>query len=264
MKTALKTLCLCGFLLIGFASLSHAEVIFSDDFEDGVIDPALWITGGVRTSYLPGPAGSWQGSHTETAGSLQTRVWGPASGGTYGYYAWVRTTYDFNDGQSYEINFTWEPLTDNWVDYQFIQITDGYAPENEHYHYFAYTSPPETTNLLSYEESGGPIYCWPTAKIQELNGLGMTQLSMSISITPDGTERLYDSPDLTGNLLWERSLNPTVEWYLRFMISDATSSGFGAGDSGFNLYDIEVTPEPTTLGLLLLGGLVLMRRPKRR
>jgi hypothetical protein len=259
MKKLYLILCLYALMLFNVESVS--AVIFSDDFEDGGINSTLWVVGGVRTSYLSQPAGNWQASHTETGGSLQTKVWGPASGATYGYYAWVRTTYNFNDGQSYKINFTWEPLTDNWADYQFIQITDGYAPEDKLYHYFAFDSPPETTNLLWYEQGGTPIDCWPTAKIQELNGQGITQLSMSISITPDGTARLYDSPDLTGNLLWERILNPSVEWYLRFMISDATSAGFGAGDSGFNLYDIEaeVIPEPATILLLTLGGLALRR-----
>ena len=111
--------------VMAVVNVASATTVFSDDFEDGVINSTLWVTGGVRNSYLSQPAGDWQASLTETGGSLQTKVWGPASGGTYGHDAWVRTTYNFNDGQEYKINFTWEPLTDNWVDYQFIQITDG-------------------------------------------------------------------------------------------------------------------------------------------
>lgn len=228
------------------ANLSGSS--FSDNFEDGVIDTSLWVVGGDKRSYLNQPAGDWQCSHEEIIdpdGYLQSRVWGPASGNTYGHDVWVRSTYNFNDGQSYCINFTWEPFTDGWVDFHYIQITDGYTPQNANYNWARENPPVGTTDLLWYGPYGiGSINCWPTEKVQELEGLGITKMSMSISITPDGMARLYEDSDLTGNLLHEGSLNPSVEWYLRFMLCDATSSGFGAGDSSFNLYDFSATVIP--------------------
>jgi len=259
-------LILCLYTLMLFSVEDVSAVIFSDDFEDGVIDSSLWVVGGNKTSYLYQPAGDWQYSHDEiiaTDGYLESRVWGPASGNTYGAEAWIRTTQNFNDGGDYVINFTWQPFTDGWVDFHFIQITDGYSPQNANYDWPISNPPAGTTDLLWYEPYGpGSINCWPTQKVQELQGLGITKMSMSISITSDGIARLYEDSDLTGNLLHEASLNPnpSVEWYLRFMLCDATSAGFGAGDSSFNLYDIEVIPEPATLLLLSLGGLILRRK----
>lgn len=60
------------------------------------------------------------------------RVEGPTSGNTYGAEAWVRTAYDFNGGQSWTINFTWEAdiAIGSHYDYFHVQLTDGYIPES--------------------------------------------------------------------------------------------------------------------------------------
>src|SRR4030065_2617154 len=77
--------------------------------------------------------GNWTYSHQEIVdpvdGYLNMRVQGPVSGLTYGAEAWVQTTYNFNDGKSYIINFTWEPNFANYdyhVNGYYIQVTDGY------------------------------------------------------------------------------------------------------------------------------------------
>jgi len=215
----------------------------SDDFEDGVIDTSLWVIGGAKRSYLQMPAGSWDCSHEEimdTDGYLRTRVWGPTSGVTYGHDAWIRTKHDFNDGKSYLVNFTWEAevVGEGWVDFYFIQVTDGYTPQNANYNWPIVNPPVGTTDLLWHDSGGNPVNCWT------LLG-GMAKTSMSIKITPDGTAKLYDGPNGSGNLLHQGSLNPNVEWYIRFMVSDATSAGHPGGDSRINLYDFSVVSKPT-------------------
>ncbi|MGD8787000.1 MAG: hypothetical protein PVJ60_06220, partial [Phycisphaerales bacterium] len=147
---------------------------FSDDFEDGVIDTSLWVLGGEKRSYLGVPSGSWDYSHEEidsADGYLQTRVWGPTSGNTYGHDAWVRTTYNFNDGKPYLINFTWEAdvVGEGWVDFYFIQVTNGYTPANANYNWPIVDPPAGTTDLLWHDSSGDSVNCWAL-----LNGMSKT------------------------------------------------------------------------------------------
>jgi len=56
------------------------------------------------------------------------------------------------------------------------------------------------------------------------------------------------------------TLDMTKEWHLRFLLNDATSSGYPAGDNAFRLYDFSAVPDPATLSLLLLGGVVAFKR----
>jgi len=133
---------------------------FADDFEDGVINGSLWDVGGEKRSWQVHPPGdgNWNYSHEEIMaadGYLKTRVWGPMSANTYGANAWVRTVYNFNDGQPYAINFTWEA---DVVDYHFnkylIQITNGYIPSEASFHWTD-DPVPGTTNLLWGTDSQG-------------------------------------------------------------------------------------------------------------
>ena len=246
MRTSYLITFICGLLLL-VADVSVAD--FSDDFEDGVIDTSMWAFGGQKRSYLQMPAGSWDWSReeiTNTDGYLQVRVYGPTSGVTYGHDAWIRTKHDFNDGKSYLVNFTWEAevVGEGWVDFYFIQITDGYTPANANYNWPIVNPPAGTTDLLWHDSGGNPVNCWTLLD-------GMAKTSMSIKITPDGTAKLYDGPNGSGNLLHQGSLNPNVEWYIRFMVSDATSAGFPAGDSRLNLYDFSAVSE--SVGTMLSG-----------
>ena len=208
----------------------------SDEFEDGIIDTNLWVTGGAKRGWNlsdPSDTGSWNYSHEEITdpidGYLNMRVWGPASGNTYGAEAWVRTSTDFNDGANHIINFTWEP---EFIDYHyntyFIQVTDGYiSPENT-LHWALSSDYAGTVNLLWDEGSRGLSF---------ENEPSPGKLNWSITIDPSGVVCLYDSPYAAGTLMYEGALDLAYPWYVRFMVSDGTSAGFPAGDARLKLLD---------------------------
>lgn len=213
--------------------------LWSDNFEDGIIDPSLWEIGGEKRGCGPpcgSNRGSWNISQNEIIdsidGYLELRVWGPASGYTYGAEAWVRNTTDFNDGNNHIINFTWEPdFGDYHYNFFFIQVTDGYiSPENNlHWNHSDY---PGTVNLLRNPGTG-----WGFE-----NEASPGKLNWSIEIDSSGIARLYDGPDATGTIKFEGAIDPAYPWYLRFMVSDGTSAGFPGGDAWLNLYDFSVLP----------------------
>ena len=269
---------LSAMLLVGVILRADvlAQVVFEDDFDDGSINTALWTYGGAKNSWNMDPnGGAWSWSHVESGGDLKMRVWGPASGDTYGAAAWLQTKYNFNDGKSYIINFSWQPQPIDWhVNAYFIQVTDGWVPTKGEAYWWpmcdnAYpTGSPyylaRTTNLLWtntcpwaergwwFEDSGSPgILTW------------------SAKIASSGTAQLYAGPDGSGQLIKEQSLNKNSPWYFRFVLTDATSGGFPAGDSSLNLYSYSAVPEPSALASLLgLGicglGLAWRRRLARR
>jgi len=252
---------------------SQAIEVFSDDFEDGVIDTSLWsVGGGARgwSQYGPIGSGPWSYSNQEitdpTDGYLKCRVWGPGTANTYGAEAWVRTAYDFNKGQTYLINFTWEPdFLDFHYNYYYIQITDGYiAPVGDLHWPNRYPPvPPITEDDLA----GTQDLLWHTDPVAgPIRGLNfgntasIGKVTWSIEIDASGIARLYNGSDGTGALLHEATLNPAYPWYVRWMVSDGTSAGFPAGDAWFNLYDFHAIPEPATLVLLGLGSVMLRKK----
>ncbi|MCU0914067.1 MAG: hypothetical protein MUC88_05835 [Planctomycetes bacterium] len=237
---------------------------FSDDFEDGVIDSSLWnVGGGTRGSgtYDPIGTGTWSYSLAEVTGSdgyLRARVWGPQSGGTYGAEAWIRTTYNFNDGKDYTVNFTWEPaFVDPHFNEYFIQVTDGYIPEIGDFHWPQRRPPlpPITDADLAGTNDlvSDPYNLGPGLGFSYRPGIG--KVSWSIDLDSTGIAGLYSSPDASGCLLGEATLDPTKPWYIRFMVLDGTSGGFPAGDASLNLYDFEaiVVPLPATFVLGAVG-----------
>ena len=208
----------------------------SDEFEDGIIDTNLWVTGGAKRGWNlsnPSDTGSWYYSHEEITdpidGYLNMRVWGPTSGNTYGAEAWVRTSTNFNDGANHIINFTWEPeFIDHHYNTYFIQVTNGYiSPENT-LHWALSSDYAGTVNLLWDEGSRG----WSFENEQSPG-----KLNWSITIDPSGVVRLYDSPNAAGTLMYEGALDLAYPWYVRFMVSDGTSTGFPAGDARLKLLD---------------------------
>lgn len=70
----------------------------------------------------------------------------------------------------------------------------------------------------------------------EFFGAGHEKGTWSIAIDPAGVARLYDGPGGTGVLLREEVLDTGRAWFVRLMVSDATSAGFSAGDARLNLY----------------------------
>lgn len=254
----------CVFAVI-LCSSAKATSVISDDFEDGWINPSLWVVGGGARGYdesQPIGTGPWNYSHEEvtdpTDGHLKMRVHGPTSGMTYGAEAWVRTKQNFNDGQFWTINFTWEPEFDDWhYNAYYIQITDGYIPEYGCVHWPNRQAPEGTDDLLwNVHPKKGE--CVQGKRFERATMPG--KLTWSITIDPYGEARLHAGPNGMGYELDSRVLDPSYPWYVRFMAIDATSAGFPSGDARLKLYDFQAVPEPTTVMLLGLGGLAVLKR----
>ena len=285
-KTKLLTVCV-AMIVLALASLAHAGGNFSDEFEGGSVDPTNWVTGGERRAYYGAPGGSWVWSHDETVytggdpdGCLQMRVAGPYTGNTYGAEAWIRTSYDYNDGGWHLANFKWRAEYYDGYTYPhhnqyYVQVTDGYIPPTAFVHWAhdqaTWDSIPElagTVNLLwTYfpgsgdQKRGGWIAGPPGTAVPSQAIPQDSPETWSILIDPSGTAQLYGGPDATGSLLWTETLDRSKPWHLRFMVRDGTSSGFGTGEARFDLYSFSSeVPEPATLGLLSLGGLALLKK----
>jgi hypothetical protein len=243
-----------------------------DDFEDGVIDTGRWTVGGAPRGWDPGnppDTGNWQYEHKEVMnpvdGYLMAHVWGPESGNSYGAEAWVRTNYNFNDGKPYIINFTWEPkFAEDHHNVYFIQVTNGYISEENNIHWARQPNVPGTVDLLwdpdpSVDYRGQPVSKEP-GKLTWSIEIDLDYLEPPWPGVPIPVATLYDGPDATGWVLNTEKLLKNEPWYIRFMVVDGTSAGYPAGDAQLNLYDYECIPEPATVLLLGLGGLVLKRR----
>jgi hypothetical protein len=208
----------------------------ADDFNDGVINFLLWVTGGAARGYeqVPPDVGNWDyawGEAEASDGYLWLRVAGPTSANTYGAEAWVLLRYDFNDDRDHLINFMWsaEVLFTGHFDLYYIQITDGYIPVAADVHW------PNTPDAGTHD------LLWGYQGTNYLPGKsyvdGLAPVRWSIEIDAAGTARLYDGPDATGTLITEASLDSGRPWYLRFMLIDATSGGFSGGNDRLYLYD---------------------------
>ena len=124
----------------------------SDEAEDGMIGSGEWVVGGRRISYTPSDQGDWSWSCSEIDGHPQMHLAGPESGNSYGAVAWMRGTYDFNDGQYYTQNFTWNVEVPERALSLLVQITDGdNIPTFEESHWindWLFQDHPGTYNLL--------------------------------------------------------------------------------------------------------------------
>jgi hypothetical protein len=242
------------FVAAGCTDVADTVVSDSKSSHRSVLDRGLWVTGGGIRGWredAPLGDGNWNFSHDQimdtTDGYLRIRVWGPRSANTYGAEAWVRTVQDFNDGRSHTINFTWEarPTIAGHFDYYFIQITDGFIPAQGDLHWPMRRPPLKpiqevdlkgTADLIVTQISGSDSVS-PGQSLP--NGFGPA--TMSIKLEPSGVARLYDSPNASGRVLHETTLDPDSPWYVRFMVCDGTSAGFSAGDSSLHLYDFSVS-----------------------
>lgn len=240
--------------------------IFSDDFEDGAINNDLWVVGGRRISYTPSQEGQWVWYYNEILGDVEDpdghfrlRVTKPVAdnGNSYGAISWIRTKYNFNDGQSHVVDFTWKgKMNEDHNNLYSMQITDGYLPtfaEKNWYPQFYNPAPDGTKDLLWEGNNSFATYLSDTAK-----------QSWSITINPSGMARLYDAPNGGGSLLHEESLDASKDWYVRFMVLDAHNYGGAGDDTRLNLYSLSAVPEPSTIALLGAGAISLLAYVWRR
>ncbi len=270
MKRLCLMICLCVLILIGIhtAKANTQKVVYEtefssgivmDDFEDGIVDSNLWVTLGRKGGQGAFGTGGWQHSFFEYPkgsedGYLEARVWGPPSGNTYWGEASVRTTYNFNDGNQWLMNFTWETTAANpYFDCFAVQITDGGFPQTENAHWL-WDVPPGTVNLWFTVSTG----------MQDQPIAPFSKRTWSIVIDSAGIASFYQSPNAEGIPSSQVTLDLSREWYLRFVQVDATSAGFPGGDNTFKLYDfsavcgpvepdIEVSPLSHDFGDVELG-----------
>lgn len=242
--------------------VARGQSTWSDDFEDGEIDPSLWEYGGARRGVGGFGSGDWDWSHEEVVaddGYLKIRVWGPTSPNTYGGEGWIRTKYDYNDGACHLINFTWEATIgvpgDDHINGYAIQITDGdTAAEDGSITWWIGDSACHK-NLYCTVSNLGATPCLDEGQ------QNMPPTSGSVIIDA-GTETasLYLGPEGTGDLHSQKTLDPNCSWYLRFFHMDATSAGLPAGDNLLNLYDFrsEPTSECPSIPTMPEWGIVAM------
>ena len=260
-----------------------STAVFSDDFESGSIDGDLWTVGGRQVSWTPSDQGSWTYSQDpgirdagDLDGYLRLQVSGPYTDNSYGAVSWIRTNYNFHDGQQHLLNFCWKPVSaDNHENFYSIQITDGYVPtfEQDNWVNSWMSTEPIGTKALLWSQPDGvtwrPYEELSTDVVNPgVNSLLSVKYDWSVLIDPSGKASLFDEPNGTGSLLYQATLDPSTPWYFRAMVMDATSEGFGAGEAQLNLYSFSATvPEPSTLALLGVGAVSLFfyacRRRKR-
>lgn len=217
-----------------FGAMNWAGDIVEDHFENGIIDSNLWTVGGSSRSTYGGPGGPWSYLNEEVVASdgyLSSKVLGPTSGNTFGAEAWARTNYNFNDGNPYLINFTWEPvILDNYYNAFSIQITDGYIDPNGDPQWLL-SDYPRTANFLHSLSNPALLLSW------NYPDPGIGKESWSIMIDPSGIATLYDSPNAAGEIIWQETLDHSYPWHVRFVVHDATSAGFQAVGAELRLYE---------------------------
>jgi len=234
----IKALLLCWIAACVLLGVANRAVALSDNFNDGSINPFLWVTHGYKGGIGGVGAGSWQYSLTEvpaTDGYLQARVWGPTSGLTYGAEAWARTTTNFNDGRPWLINFVWDTSVSAWhVDNFAVQIADGTNTDTCNWHQYAQNNVgPGWVNLweTGSTRSGGDYLD------SDQPYAPFSKQTWSVKIEPVGTASIYQSANAQGAAYRQVSLDKDKPWYLRYLLNDATSLGFPGGDNSFKLYD---------------------------
>lgn len=239
------------FLMAPGSSLAGGA--FCDNFDDGTLDPSLWQTGGMWGGFdWGGPwIGDWRYEHSEISlagqdGYLRTRVWGPATANAYQAMAWARTAYNYNDGQNHAINFSWayHKNAGHWENLA-IQITNGILPENTTWNVSA-DDGATWRNLYHRYDYGCP---------------DQAQVHWSIGIdAASRTATLYDHAGLTGSIIGAKVLPSDQAWQVQFLHADGSSAGYPGGDNSLDLYYYDSVPEPSGLSLLVLGGLMSLRR----
>jgi len=224
-------------VVVGHSSVTatvegNGPAFYQDDFEDGVIDPDLWVVGGQNRAVDGCGFCGGQWFNEEIVGEdgyLQARVTCPGSGPTIGSDSWIRTVHDFNDGNDWIINFRWETdiqTVGQWhADYHLIEITKGRTDWGGCYYH------PPLSQVLPRKQ-----------QLFYSNGQDFGPTTWSIVINASASEAtLFEGPNGTGVIHSTKELDNGVTWYVRFITSTATSGGFPAKDCRLNLYDFTAT-----------------------
>ena len=219
----------------------------------------FWTSGGQKIGWNGGSGSAWSFSHNplENGNGVEMKIVGPLSGNSYGAEAWVKTVRDFNDGNDWLINFSWNAdRRDTYHNRLQLQITDGYTDPAQGI-YWECRNIPGTVNLLTEADLRGPGNSEFDLYLHENLGIwAETRQNYSLEISPNGRARLFDETTSPGRLLTEKTLDKSYPWYFRVMAKDATSSGLPAGDYSINVNDVSASqvPEPSSAMLLLSAG----------
>ena len=203
---------------------------WSDDFEDGQINTALWAFGGGYCDSADLHYSSWTVEEIAAAdGYLHTGIQRQPTGVPGGAYVWLRTKYNFNDGKDHVINFTWGNVCPDSVSYPYnsaVQVTDGEINQPPGSRDWFMTDTSGTKNIYTTIYYVGPEY------------RSGTKGTMSVLISAwNKTAYRYRWENLTGGLASTTQLDPTKPWYLRFIYSVYKSGGtFSEFDASVNFY----------------------------
>ena len=219
-------------------SLQRAQdppVTIRDGFDDGVLDASMWVTAGRRACPHDPGGGSWQWAFQETDGYMEARTWGPSSGASCWGEASVRTAYDFNDGQRWLIDFTWETLVApaRHVDWFGIQVTDGGLPSSANLFWMENENPAGTVTLGI---AGDDRHIWNSKTVARLPESPFGVSDWSMLIHPEGTAELYLKPGAQGPPYAQRPLDSSHPWHWRLVAIDGTSGGYPRGDNAIRLH----------------------------
>lgn len=259
-----QSLCSVGAILLAIqATPTSLAGSFSDNFDDGSINAALWAVGG-STQIGFGGIGSWSVEEVLAPdGHIRARIQGPATANTYGQEAWIRTQYNYNDGASHVINFRWGADVNAYhIDGFQIAITNGSNP-------IAYNNFYDSNGMWQTDNSNN-TRLYAVIGVSPPSGPlpGQTDLPpVDWSIRINGAARtatLYQGPNLTGPALPTMPLDPNSPWYVRFYQMDASSAGYPGTDNSLYLYSYSSdVPAPTT-ALVLASSAGLIALPRRR
>ncbi len=256
MRRVCGIICVLGLLVVS-PGRTHGAI--QDDFEDGSIS-SLWVTGGRQS-------GAWTYSVAEYPngagdGYLQARVSGPQSANTYGAEAWLRTSYNFNDGKDWLLDFKWEADRSAYhTDRYFLQIGNDYFPTSgsgTSDHWIEQDTSSRAT-LWGVRMSGSDrqfsmnngtlVEAGPSDPKPYANPVFSAPQDWSIRIDSGAhTATLYDGPSGSGDVYASRPLSPSDPWYARYFLSDYTSAGFPAGDNSLRLYSFEAEASEPPIG----------------
>lgn len=232
---------------IVWSGSARATVFFQDDFNDGVLDPTKWV---------PNPNAN--GGIVEEVGGFLHTVSAP---GETSPYAQVRTSFDamaanttltlsfnpFSVASSKNIGFWWGNAPDNPGDLNgfFVSFNGSQGSLNIHHVFGAHEESPgrwlHDSHNLSEGLYPGSLNQWHTWTIQKTLNL--------YTFLRDDVEILTYEP-----LIDEA---PTALYWSEGYLWDFPRDG-EVGDMRCDW--IAITPEPSTMGILALGGIAYGNR----
>ncbi|MFC1735099.1 Ig-like domain-containing protein [Candidatus Hydrogenedentota bacterium] len=204
---------------------------WSDEFEGRQINEEFWALGGYRFGAEGIGSGGYEWSHevlTNKDGRLAVNITGPESNARFGATAWVQTKYNYNDGDDHAVNFTWgSEVSDDYVNHYGIQIGNDHEIDYDSFSWIA-----------SGDQTAGR-----TLYYTHEHDISPTSWSIEID-SAENTARLHNAPDLAGDVIATKVLDPEESWYVRFVHTDVTQVDRPTTDNTLFLYSYSSSNEP--------------------